>query len=134
MKVTQLSQQVSGRGKWLRAHTDTIIATIRTDHHLLMQELQEKQNQEIRSRQSTSVETVTALENLSVQAIAKKTGAIDDVLNQMQIQYSKLQATTGAAEHEINADSMRDVESPQELEFSQQEQLEAVIQSRNEDC
>jgi hypothetical protein len=98
-----------------------------------MQKLQEKQNQQIRARQSSSAETVAIFENLSVQAIAKKTGAIDDVLNQMQIQHSKLQATTGVAEHEINADSMRDVESLQELEFGRKERLEAMIQSRNED-
>jgi chromosome segregation ATPase len=133
LKATQLSDQASGRGKCLRAHMEAIVAKMRADHHIQMQELHEKQNQEIHALHNSFGETVAGLENLSVQAITKKAGPIDDVLTQTQTEYSKLQATTGAAGPTIDADSLRDIESLQELDFSRQDRLETLIQSRNED-
>jgi chromosome segregation ATPase len=133
LKTAQLSQEVSGREKVIRAHTETILAKMRTDHHIQMQEVQAKQNQEISALHQSFNEMVSELERVSVQAIAKKTSAIDHLLEQTQSRYSQLQAKVSGSDSELDLETARDLESLQSIEMSRQERLEAQLQSRNEE-
>jgi hypothetical protein len=133
VQASQFKQVLTGREKSQQARTDAVIARIRTDHHAMMQELQEKQNQEILTIQHTFDEALTSLEETSLQKMAQKTSPIDQVMAATQSEYSRIRDTSGKAGTGLEIDETRDIEAVQQLGFSRADRLEAMIQSRNQE-
>jgi chromosome segregation ATPase len=132
-KATQVTQELSGRTKTTQAHTDTVIAKLRAEHHMAMQELQERQSQEIGGIHQKFDDALAALEQLSVQKIARRTSALDEQLASAERQFGSLREASGRPAQAPAPDARQDTESLQRLGAEREERLEALIQARNQE-
>jgi chromosome segregation ATPase len=132
-RVLQARQEVNGREQSYQIHTEAAIARLRTEHHALMLELQQKQSQELDSIHHTFDETLASLEQSTLAKISKRTGPIDELLAATQSQFKHLKDGTGKTANELEREAQQDIESLQQLEFTRQERLEAMIQNRNQE-
>jgi hypothetical protein len=133
IQVAQLSHLAVRREKRDRTSADTLIAKVRQNHHLTMQEAEEKQKREISAMYCSFQETLAGLEGRVQRNVASKIDPIEALLSKAETEYRTFQGTVASSEASIELESVSDVESLHQLDFSRERRLEAILEARSQE-
>jgi hypothetical protein len=125
----QQAEVNSGREKRFHSEADADLAQIRTEHHTDMQELQQRQSQQLASLHRAFENAIAEIERTTTKKIAAKVDAIDEVIKRTKLQYERVQASIGSVDKDVGFSGLQDFES---FDHRQQQRLREEIQSKSE--
>ena len=135
-QLMQSSQEYIGRNRRQQASLDTYISSLRKNHCLKLQEIQERHSQDLLSLQKEYQHSLDCIQKKSKSQIEKKNSKYDEliqneknILKQMELELTQIRNYTNYAK----SAPPREVISNHDEQIKRQKQLQRTILKRNQE-
>lgn len=133
LRLIQTSQEQSGTSKRQQAALNTKISRIKAAYNKRLQEMNAEHAEETSKLQKNFQKAIDEIHGTLKAKVEQETAPTNELIKQTKAKLQAMQNTFGVSDKIRDDDALEDIKSIQEVEISQQKQLEKAIQKRTQE-
>lgn len=133
LQLVQIAQEQSGTNKRQQAALNTKISRIKAAYNMKLQEINALHAEDTSKLQKTFQKAIDEIHSNLKSKVEQETAPTNELIKQTKAKLQAMQNTFGVSDKKQDDEALADIQSIQEVEISQQRQLEKAIQKRTQE-